>query len=514
MQQDMKIPKDKFAFVQTDVALHDEKFEVRPISYLLDAWLRFRKNKASIIAAIIIVLIVLYGLVVPFVTRYKISDADGVYAKMRPKNEVLAQIGLARGQYQKTLNDRFLIYMNGIGMGVEDTHGQGASWEEGKNSPMAPIREVKSEYQRAGRDYMDVMVDSYYEVGFKYMMITRSEFANIQAWEKENDLQVLYPMVDINNKWTEQYNRSDANFWFRHNAKSIPVDESGKTMSLDQVKEKGLVDNYRRDANGNVEYFIPKDKSMIQVRVLYYNYFIYKNGYEPLHLFGTDGQGFDILVRMAHGIRLSLVLAVSVSIINLTIGALYGAIEGYYGGAADMIMERISDILSGIPFIVVATLFQLHLVIPGKVSVLGGLLFAFVLTGWIGTAYLVRTQFYRFKNQEYVLSARTLGARDRRLMFKHIFPNTLGTIITSSVLVIPGVIFTETSLSYLGIANFNSSTMTSLGTMLANGQRYLQTDPHIIFFPAIVISLLMISFNLFGNGLRDAFNPSLRGAED
>ena len=98
-------------------------------------------------------------------------------------------------------------------------------------------------------------------------------------------------------------------------------------------------------------------------------------------------------------------------------------------------------------------------------------------------------------------------------MFKHIFPNSLGTIITGSVLVIPGVIFSESSLTYLGIINLESSTMTSVGTMLANGKNYLSTDPYIIFFPALFIALLEISFNLFGNGLRDAFNPSLRGVE-
>ena len=125
-----------------------------------------------------------------------------------------------------------------------------------------------------------------------------------------------------------------------------------------------------------------------------------------------------------------------------------------------------------------------------------------------------RMQFYRFKNQEYVLAARTLGAKDTRIMFKHIFPNSLGTLITSSVLVIPGMIFSETSLSYLGIINLNSGNMTSVGTLLANGQPFLVTYPHNILFPAIFISLLLLSFNLFGNGLRDAFNPSLRGTED
>jgi oligopeptide transport system permease protein len=143
------------------------------------------------------------------------------------------------------------------------------------------------------------------------------------------------------------------------------------------------------------------------------------------------------------------------------------------------------------------------------------MIFAFVLTGWIGIAYRVRAQFYRFKNQEYVMAARTLGARDRRIIWKHIFPNTLGTLITSVALIIPGVIFTESMLSYLGIVNLGSAEQTSLGTLLNAASQSKWTEyPHVLLVPAIFISLLMISFNLFGNGLRDAFNPSLRGVEE
>ena len=123
-------------------------------------------------------------------------------------------------------------------------------------------------------------------------------------------------------------------------------------------------------------------------------------------------------------------------------------------------------------------------------------------------------QFYRFKGQEYVLASRVLGASDWRIMFRHIFPNSLGTIITRSVLVIPGVIFSESSLTYLGIVNLDSTTQTSVGTMLANARNSLSSDPYIILFPSLFIALLMICFNLFGNGLRDAFNPALRGVED
>ncbi len=222
--------------------------------------------------------------------------------------------------------------------------------------------------------------------------------------------------------------------------------------------------------------------------------------------------GQDLFMAIGVGARFSLVFAVLVSAINLFIGAIYGAIQGYYGGKIDLIMDRIVDVLSGLPFIVCVTLFQLHL--SSKVGVVGSFLFAYILTGWIGMSALVRKQFYRFKGQEYVLAARTLGASDKRLMFKHIFPNSMGTIITSCALVIPGVINSETNMTYLNIVNLSEFAGTTIGTLMSQGQGVATTSPHAMIFPAIFISLLLISFNLFGNGLRDAFNPSTRGMED
>jgi oligopeptide transport system permease protein len=174
-------------------------------------------------------------------------------------------------------------------------------------------------------------------------------------------------------------------------------------------------------------------------------------------------------------------------------------------------MERFSDILSAVPFIIVITLLKMHL---GARSQLTALFIAFFLTGWISMASRVRMQFYRFKNQEYVLAARTLGASDLRIMFKHVLPNSIGTIITGSVLSIPAMIFSESSLSYLGIINLQTGSMTSVGNMLAGAQKYLTSYPYMTLFPALFICLLMLSFNLLGNGLRDAFNPSLRGVDE
>lgn len=129
-------------------------------------------------------------------------------------------------------------------------------------------------------------------------------------------------------------------------------------------------------------------------------------------------------------------------------------------------------------------------------------------------AALTRKQFYRFKGQEFVMAARTLGASDFRLMFKHIFPNAIGTIITSCALVIPSVIRSETTISYLGIVDLSAFAGTTIGTLLSQGNSAVTSAPHTLLWPSIFLSLLMISFNLFGNGLRDAFNPTTRGEDD
>ena len=271
-------------------------------------------------------------------------------------------------------------------------------------------------------------------------------------------------------------------------------------------------DNYK------YSYAIQKDGDMLEARVNYYEYYCYyhsrvlKDGIRyPLFIFGATAFGQDIFVCLASGARFSFMFAIAVAVVNMLVGAVYGAIEGYYGGKVDILMERIVEILSAVPFMIVITLLKYHLENTPQALIL---FIAFFATGWIGMSGVVRMQFYRFKNQEYVLASRTLGAKDLRIMFKHIFPNSLGTIVTSSVLVIPSMIFSETSLSYLGIINLSGGNMTSVGTLLAAGQPYLITYPHMILFPAIFISLLMLCFNLFGNGLRDAFNPSLRGTED
>ena len=229
-------------------------------------------------------------------------------------------------------------------------------------------------------------------------------------------------------------------------------------------------------------------------------------GYEkvPQYLLGTDKDGFDIIVISFNGLKKSFLVSIIISAICLSFGLVWGSISGYFGGNVDLFMERFCEILSGVPSTVVITLVVLLL---GDNILTFGL--ALCMTGWLGIAGRTRTQFYRFKGREYILASRTLGSSDMRLIFKHILPNSLGTIVTSSVLSIPSVIFSEASLSYLGILKGASS----FGSVLSENQEYISSRPMLIVLPSIIISLIMISFNLFGNGLRDALNPSLKGSE-
>lgn len=519
------IPKEKFRFVNEGEKLHDTKFSDKPIGFFKDAWIRFRKNKASVGATAIIVIILLYAFLTPLITSltsgYDKTFMDPYYAKKGPRSAFLSNFGIFDGTMSRDFSDKGLIKAIGIGIGAEDFDGRGVSLEEGMASPYQPMKEIgepKVTYDAAKKEKYIYPgdVEVYLEVGFLYKSIEQAEYHRIVAWQEETGKQVLYPLV-AKNEFT--FDETDANYWYKTNAKGSPVKVSntGKVKVIDYEEGMMLEDNYKRDENGDVVYYEYTgggnfETAQFKVRILYYNYYQFMNGIEPNYLFGTDSQGYDLALRMADGIQLSFLLAIGVSVINFIIGALYGAVEGYYGGALDLVMERISDVLSQVPFMVVATLFQMHL--AKKVGVVPSLLFAFVVTGWIGIAYRVRTQFYRFKTQEYVMAARTLGARDRRIIWKHIFPNTLGTLITSVALIIPGTISSESNLSYLGIVNLGNANTTSLGTLLSDAQSVWTNYPHLMIFPAVILSLLMISFNLFGNGLRDAFNPSLRGVED
>ena len=224
---------------------------------------------------------------------------------------------------------------------------------------------------------------------------------------------------------------------------------------------------------------------------------------DTYYWFGTDTLGRDIFSRLWQGTRVSLLLALAVVTVNLTIGLIVGAVCGYYGGWIDLIIQRLMDVVWNIPSLPLTIL----LIMMFGSGILP-LVLVFCLTGWMGNANSVRMQFYRYKGREYVLASRTMGASDLRLMFRHILPNAVGTIITGCALSVPSVVFQEAGLSYLGLGV--QAPNPSIGMLLSDGQKVLLDYPSQLVFPGVIIVLLMLAFNLLGNGLRDAFNPSLR----
>jgi len=258
---------------------------------------------------------------------------------------------------------------------------------------------------------------------------------------------------------------------------------------------------------------------------VYTNYNVMMNGayalgFEeaPYFLFGTDVFGKDLFTLIWLGLRTSLLLGFMAALINIIVGVIWGATSAYYGGQVDILMERFTDIWGSFPQITMIGIITV-LIGPGFLA-----LFIFVIyDGWIGAAKVTRSQFYRYKGREYVLAARTLGASDRRIIFKHILPNALGTIITRVILSIPSIIFLEVNLSYLGFGIGNGQALvlgpitltgTSIGVILNDGQQQIFAgNLWLVIFPTIIVSILMITFNMFGNALRDALNPQLRGSE-
>ena len=433
----VNIDKKKFEFVDINkLEIVDEVSKTKPVSYYQDAYGRFKKNKASVVATILIGIIFIFTIIGPFMRNYTlVDDNPGLalqFQNLPAKVPGLEKLGIFDGT--RVINGRNKLY-----------------WDQ---MPEGVVVEIVSETVTADGTVLQDALVNYYRYD-----------AYIKTYGNRIESSVIVTSLTY-----EQYQEA---------------------LALNAVIQ---LHSYDAEA----------DRYNVQLDV--YQYAFQTDADHIYFWFGTNALGEDVFTNLWIASRTSILLAVLISVINIIIGVIIGSFVGYYGGLFDLLFERFIDILANLPFLIILTLMILR-----RGNGILTIIMAFIMTGWIGSYSITRVQFYRYRNREYVLAGRTYGARDSRLIFKHIFPNAIGTLITSFSLAIPSFIFTESVYSFLGIINYAEST--SIGRMLSEGQAVMQRFPHLLLFPAVYISILMLSFNLFSNGLRDAFNPSLRGVE-
>ncbi|MBQ8561353.1 MAG: ABC transporter permease [Spirochaetaceae bacterium] len=310
----------------------------------------------------------------------------------------------------------------------------------------------------------------------------------------------------------------------------------GKTLSsveLAQIRAKARAKAQVKDEDGNVLSGAALEKHLRKELGIKNRAFGYSRAelerkaageFVFPHVFGTDKFGRDTMVRVMIGTRVSMIVGVAAALLVLVIGALYGSISGYFGGKVDVVMQRIVEVIYSVPEVLVILLLSAMLGEAMKayassggfgadlVSKMGAnlisMFMAFGMLYWVGMSRIIRGQILQVKQQEYVTAAKALGASHVRIIRRHLLPNCIGALVVTTCLQIPSAIFLESFLSYLGVGI--SAPMTSLGSMAAEATQGMYTYPYRLLFPAFVLSIMILSFNLFGDGLRDALDPRLK----
>ncbi len=224
---------------------------------------------------------------------------------------------------------------------------------------------------------------------------------------------------------------------------------------------------------------------------------------ESYYFFGTDTLGRDLWTRTWVGTRISLYIAALAMMIDLIIGITFGMVSGFFGGKIDLVMQRFLEIINGIPNLVIVTLLVLILK-PGILSIT----VALFIKGWIGMSQVVRAQVLKLKEQEFILASRTLGTPKSQIIIKEVFPNIMGQVIIMSMFSIPNAIFTESFLAFIGLGL--QAPMASLGVLINDGFKSFLVFPYMVAIPTTVLAVLMLSFNIMADGLRDAFDPKMK----
>lgn len=476
----MQLSKEKFKLKEHDFS-HVDRINTESVSFWKDARRRLRKNKASMVglyAIIILTLLAIFGPINPINQK----NEDGSVFTYDSSPIILDDNG-------KEIPKKDIAYLPpripGLEkLGIFDGH---ATIERGT---------------------FDLVVG---------LLPNTEEFNNLKSPLKRKE---LIERLDI------PYHPYDINIIDIYDNDKGDLTAKIKIIATDEVKEmpyEDLVSEYCIYKPGTFKflksYTDQYGVEMIKMDVDYYAVQNIKNRY---FWFGTDKMALDLWTRVWVGVRVSLIIALCSLILDFTIGILYGTISGFYGGTKiDTVMMRITEVLGSIPALVLMVIFisisdrievLIDSIIPGDQTQstirLIILIVAMSLTNWIGVARVVRSQILKLREQEYILASRTLGANKRRLMRKHLFPNIIGQILVMATFSIPGAIFYEAFLTFIGIGL--PIPMSSLGVLVENGYASFQTIPSMLLIPAAIMSIIMLSINLLANGLRDALDPRMR----
>ncbi len=322
-------------------------------------------------------------------------------------------------------------------------------------------------------------------------------YLTTHTYDRQNlDYANLPPLMTV-------YSRSDASYYMTINYKLIKLSLKGEIVSIipkvsenDVKREMVFQDN---DTKLIISYLekpiVITDGSGKKLKV--------GKTWNKTYILGSDMLGRDIMARLMYGSRISLIVALVAAFINMTIGILYGGISGYIGKNVDLVMMRIVDIISTIPLTLYVILIMVFLD-SGFLSIIVALSSVY----WVTMARVVRGQIFSLKQQEFVFAAKTIGSSDRTILFKHLLPNAMGPILITATMLIPAAIFMEAFLSFIGLGI--APPMASLGTMCNDSLQTLKSSPYQLFFPAMIICIIMFSFNYVGDGLRDALDPKLK----
>jgi len=449
-------------FVQLPVKRHAVEIISRPsVSYWQDAWQRLRQNKVAIVAGSYIFFLTLAALILPEVIHYQYDEQEIWNAHQTPS---------LSGETAKVVGENHLQFEPKIIEITNEPEGIAGSFDPPVSSPHN-LRLVGDPLT------VGVVVTWDKMEGAQGYRVHRSRSADTLG----------LPLEDVSanqlNFFDASALESSANYFYFVTAfNSFGDGPSTKALEVRPIRALTLQDALKINPEAKIGETITTNA----------------------HIFGTDYLGRDLLARIMVGARISLFIGFGAPLIYVLVGIIYGSISGYFGGLIDDFMMRITDIVATVPELLVVILLQ---VVMGSGVVT--LLIALVAVAWARSARQIRGEVLRLREMEFVQAALVLGTPFRKIVFRHLLPNVMSTVLVVLTLAVPSAIFTEAFLSFIGLGI--SPPMASWGTVTKDGAQVFLTYPHELLIPSIMICLTMLAFNLFGDGLRDALDPKLRG---